>query len=126
MKKEIVSTYLVEDLLRKWDCWRLVFHYHPRTKMIVVEHAVGTHRLVADTKLHLVGEQSGGIALVLCQEMNEMLADPFLWSKGYEFPAENIEDLLAPVHTSDTYFIRWKVQSLHFLFVSFCFIVFLL
>ena len=63
--------------------WSLVFDNHPRLHLTVVQHAVSPQFLVAYAEAYLVSHKSCGVAFVTRQEMDEMLAHPFFWCKGY-------------------------------------------
>ena len=74
VEQKVIYGYLVEHLLGDGDVGRLVLDNHPGAQVAAIEHAVGTQHLVAAFELNLVGKQSGRIALVLYEEVDEMLA----------------------------------------------------
>ena len=92
VEQKVIYGYLVEHLLGDGDVGRLVLDNHPGTQVAAIEHAVGTQHLVAAFELNLVGKQSGRIALVLYEEVAEMLAHPLLGRARHVFSAQHIQD----------------------------------
>ena len=92
VEQKVIYGYLVEHLLGDGDVGRLVLDNHPGAQVAAIEHAVGTQHLVAAFELNLVGKQSGRIALVLYEEVDEMLAHPLLGSERHVFSAQHIQD----------------------------------
>lgn len=97
VKQQIVDTNLVENLLRDTYMRSLVLHYHPCMEAVVIEYAVGSDTLVANHQPHLIGQQRSRIALVNSEEVDKMLAHPFLRCECYIAAAKHIEDFL-PAH----------------------------
>ena len=92
VQQQVVRRNLLEHLLRYLHRRRLVLHYHARLQVAVVQHAVGAQLLVADAEAHLVSHERGGVALVLYQIVDEVLAHPLLGRERYVAVAQNVED----------------------------------
>ena len=114
VEQEIVNRNLVENLLREGYRRGFILDDHQRPETGVVQHAVGSHRLVANAELHLVGKQRRRVALMVGKERDEMLAHPLLRSKSHKLPAQNIENLVAAAVLTDAYIIRWEIETLNF------------
>ena len=109
VEQRVVSEILVEGLLRDLHRRRLVFHYHARRELARVEHAVAAQFLLSDFQFHLVGKQRRGVALVVYEVLDEMLAHPFFGCQRYEAAAQNVEDVCLAVGLPGLEFVWWQV-----------------
>lgn len=80
----------------------------------MVEHAVGAAGGGADAQAYLVGKQRGGIALVGDEEVDKMLANPFLWGETDVSAAQGVEDVSVAAVVAHFYFVLWQVEWNHF------------
>ena len=91
-QNHVVPGYLVENGLGDGDVWSLVLHNHTGAEVLVEQNRVATFLRAVQVKLYLVGQQSLRIALVVRQEMCEMLAHPFLGSERDIFFSQRVEN----------------------------------
>jgi len=107
MQQEIVDHDLVECLLLYFYVGCLVLDNHPRTQGLVVKNRVAAQPLVAHMQLQLVGQKSLRVALVLDEEVREVLAHPLLRRQGDVLAAQEVENKLLFVAFPNIYFVFW-------------------
>ena len=91
LKHHIVSANLVEDCLCDFDRRSLVFHNHPRPAVFrVIEHTVTAPGHATHAYGDFVGQQGGGVVLVVHQKVREVLAYPFLGGEPYVSAAQKV------------------------------------
>ena len=107
VQQHVVGRYLVEHALRELHRRRLVFNYHHGLRSPVVQHAVAPQTLVARAKLHLVGHERRRIALMLGEEVDEMLAHPLFGRQADVAPPQRVEDVRLALSLCYFYFVLW-------------------
>ena len=91
----VVTRYLVEYLLRHGNVGSLVLHYAERFEGPGVDHGVGAARHGVECQRHLVGHKHTWESTLRDEEIDEMLAHPFLGSESHPASAQLIEHLEA-------------------------------
>ena len=115
MEKGVVGGYLAEDLGSYSHRRSLIFDDDAGTPaFFVVEHAVGAAGGGADAQGYFVGKEGGGIVLMGDEEVDKMLAYPFLRSETDVAAAQSVEDVSVSVVVAHFYFVLWQVEWNHF------------
>ncbi len=81
LEHEVIAAYLVEHLLVDGNVGGFVLDNHARPDIAVVQYGVATAFHAVELEGNFVGQQGGWIRFVLDEEMDEVLANPFLWRK---------------------------------------------
>ena len=93
-KYKVVTTDLVEDLLRDFHRGSFVFHDDARRKAAVIDHRIATARHPVQLQLHLVCHQGRRIVLLVRKKVDEVLTYPFFGSQSDVTPANKVENAL--------------------------------
>ena len=110
----VVSANLVEYYLGDLHIGTFVLHNHQGFQsLLAIDDCVATATHAIQRYSHLVRHQRGGVALVLDEEMHEMLAHPLLRGEGDKLLAKHILYLHHPVHLLDVRLKRRQIQWLH-------------
>ena len=109
VQQHVVDGDLVKHTLRYLDARSLVLHYHLGLQTLVIEHRVGTQLLIAACESYLIGEQCRWIALVLREEVYEVLSDPLLGGQRHIAPSQYVEYFGTLLRPRQFYFKTWKI-----------------
>jgi hypothetical protein len=112
-KPDIVSAYLLEDLLSDVDIGRLVLDNHQWLSLFAIDNRVATLLRAVQGDGHLVANALCRIAFLTNQEVDELLPNPFLGRQSHIFAPQNVKNMRLPGLCRDLKLSFRKVKYLH-------------
>lgn len=113
MEQQVVGGNLGEHPLRQGNVGGLVLDDHQGAHVRAVDKGVAAQRLLATPQRDLVGQQALGVALVVDQEMGEVLAHPLFGRQGHVAATQKVENLRHFARTSNIHLICRQIQLFH-------------